>query len=1142
MCVKNALNSAMETKLSFKNADEPSTLSESEYKQVIVEWNSTKAPYSSTLCIHNMFEKQVELNPDAIAVEFEKEKLSYRDLNKRSNQLADYLIAQDIGPGDYVGIYVSRSIEMIIALIGILKAGAAYVPLDIQHPIKRSQYIIASLSIRYIVTLNKHLSESIDLLSGDNNHQPLMKPLDLNQVTQKVISLDPVPPLNNSLLINNLCIDINSLAKFSARNPDIETNSENNAYVIFTSGTTGNPKGVQVKHKPVINLIEWVNKSFNVGSEDRLLFVTALNFDLSVYDVFGVLAAGGTVCIANENNIKNPEALLNELIDRRITFWDSAPAPLQQLEPYMQDINASADKNNLRLVFMSGDWVPLNLPPVLKKTFPNASVVALGGATEATIWSNFFVIDKIDSSWKSIPYGKPISNARYYILDNELRPCPIGVSGDLYIGGDCLANGYVNDPELTKEKFIEDPFSNDSNARLYKTGDLARFFPDGNIEFLGRTDYQVKIRGYRIELGDIEHGLNSLDQVKQAIVIALERKVNDKYLVAYICPVGEFNQLALTRQLKTLLPKYMIPSYFVAVKTIPITANGKIDRKALQALALFDRAKSATKSSLTDTEYKLARIWSDVLAIDAKQLNKDDDFFALGGDSLLCIKMIAKARQQGILINAEHFYRNPTIVSSARSQNENSIPLIPAGSHTLHGKVPLTIGQRWFFSENFEEPHRWNIRVLYRLEKQLDPELVEKSLQYLLSHHDGLRARFEKTINGWRSTIDAKCNNRFFSKIDLSKIPTEKQREEIERETNRLDASFNLNKGPLLRVVVFKLGNNQPDYLLFLIHHLIADWQSLPILLEDFQTVYTQFSLSQDAALPAKTASVEQIGKQIESYAGSIEFQQELQAYWLKLPWEKTAKLPVDFSCGDNTTTSCDVVHQKLPRDKTEILLRVLPRREGIEMINTLLCALSDTISDWTDKEYVQFKVLNSARGRVSYLKNVDLSRSVGFFVLPQHVVFKCDKNNDHIKELHSIKHQYSSAPNGGFGISVLLNTSQNIPIKKRLERNIHDDITFNYLGSLSVNKLDVSEYLHPQGEIISRGIDVANKRKDILNLTAYIDEHGQLNMEWEYSENIHMFSTIENVANQYSERLIELANFLEKPFQPVSNIENSKQ
>ncbi|MDP5337906.1 MAG: amino acid adenylation domain-containing protein [Nodularia sp. (in: cyanobacteria)] len=662
-------------------------LTTDERHQMLMEWNHTQTDFAEQLCIHQLFEAQVEQTPDAIAVVCGQEQLAYKELNWRANQLAHHLKQLGVKPGVLVGVYLERSLEMIPALLGILKAGGAYVPLEPSFPKARIQLLLSSLQINCLVTQTdllasihelelsalKHLiclDKSAYSTAGKKpeNHQEVFSPTPLHPHT-------PTPSVWHRSYLDLLpTANLPTFANFN----DI-------AYVIFTSGSTGTPKGVVVRHQPVINLIEWVNKTFHVNSNDRVLFITSLCFDLSVYDIFGLLAAGGSIRVVSSHDVRDPEALLHILCHEPITFWDSAPPALQQLAGFFPKVQASNCHPQLRLVFMSGDWIPVTLPDLLKTTFPGVEVISLGGATEATVWSNYYPIGKVEPHWKSIPYGKPIQNAQYYILDAYLNPCPIGVTGELYIGGECLASGYLNQPELTAQKFIPNPFSNNPEARLYKTGDLARYFSDGNIEFLGRIDHQVKIRGFRIELGEIESVLTQHDYVEETVVIAREDEPGNKRLVAYLVLNGEsapaMNELR--RFLPEKLPQYMIPSAFVAIAQIPLTPNGKVDRRALPIPDQRPELEKAFIAPRNTIEIELARIWSAVLGIQSVGIR--DNFFELGGNSLLAVKLFTQIEKTfGQKLPLATLLQSPTIEQLASILSQSNTPTSWSSLVTIH--------------------------------------------------------------------------------------------------------------------------------------------------------------------------------------------------------------------------------------------------------------------------------------------------------------------------------------------------------------------------------------------------------------------------------------------------------------------------
>ncbi|HTL89840.1 MAG TPA: amino acid adenylation domain-containing protein, partial [Leptolyngbya sp.] len=614
-------------------------LTTTERQQLLFDWNATATNYQQHLCLHQLFEAQVKRTPDAIATVYHQQSLTYAEINQQANQIAHHLRSLGIEAGQFVGVYLDRGLEMIPALLGILKAGAAYIPLETSFPKARIEWILDSLSVQCVMTQAHHVSTFNETELPQLKHLVCLDGAELNHRSRRQVWTQP------------------DLKQHSIENLPLHNTSEDTAYVIFTSGSTGTPKGVVVKHKPVINLIEWVNRTFNVNSDDRVLFITSLCFDLSVYDIFGLLAAGGSIQIASSEDVRDPQVLIDLLKSEPITFWDSAPPALQQLSPLFPTLLDRA--SSLRLVFMSGDWIPVTLPIALQETFPGLQVVSLGGATEATVWSNFYPIDRVEPHWTSIPYGKPIQNAQYYVLDPQFNPCPIGVTGELYIAGDCLASGYT-DPVKTTERFLPNPFSSDPHARLYRTGDLARFFEDGNIEFLGRIDHQVKIRGYRIELGEIEAVLSQHDAVRDSIVMA-QADQGEKRLIAYVVLDSDLDANTLRQHLREQLPEYMIPSAIVFLDAIPLTQNGKVDRAALPVPeATYTASSDVIEVSQNPLERQLLFIWERVLEI--QPIATTDNFFDLGGNSLTAVKLINQIEKAfGKQLAIASLFQAPTV-------------------------------------------------------------------------------------------------------------------------------------------------------------------------------------------------------------------------------------------------------------------------------------------------------------------------------------------------------------------------------------------------------------------------------------------------------------------------------------------------
>ena len=614
---------------------------------LLVAWNDTARPFPHDVCIHEPFEARAETQPDAVAVEMDGVSLTYRELDERSNRLAHALRGRGARPGEFIGICLERSLDLIVALIGVAKSGAAYVPLDPSHPQERLAFLLADAGARLVVT--------------EERRAPLF--------------------VCSALAIDGAGAE--ALARMPASRLARTASATSPCYAIFTSGSTGQPKGVVLSHRAVLNTFDWVTRTFAIGAGDRLLFVTSPCFDLSVYDTFGALGAGATVVVASSELLGDPAALASAIRDRGITVWDSAPAALQRLTPFFAPAFGALG-DSLRLVMLSGDWIPLSLPGAIVEAFPDARVVSLGGATEAAIWSNWFPIGALDPRWTSVPYGRPIQNARYHVLDRRMRPVPIGASGDLYIGGACLADGYLNRVELTRERFVPDPFSDDPSERLYKTGDLARYFDDGELEFLGRSDFQVKIRGFRVELGEVEAALAALPEVRDVVCTARLDPSGQRTLVAYVIPrAGAIvDAQTIKEALARTLPQYMVPSHVVAIDAFPLSSNGKLDRRALPCPGVTATATFVAPS--TALEREMAAIWEDLLQ--RPRVGVHDSFFDLGGHSLLAVMLVTRVRKQlGADLPLARVLQKPTIALLAAS---------------LDGTPPSTRGDRHLITLN----------------------------------------------------------------------------------------------------------------------------------------------------------------------------------------------------------------------------------------------------------------------------------------------------------------------------------------------------------------------------------------------------------------------------------------------------------
>jgi amino acid adenylation domain-containing protein len=632
-------------------------LTEIERRQLLMQWNDTKTEYPRDKCLHELFEAQVERTPDATALVFEDQQLTYRDLNRRANQVAHYLRKHGVAPEVLVGICVERSLEMVVGMLGILKAGGAYVPMNPAYPKERLAYMQAETQIAFLVT--------------------------------KQGLLDYFPGFKGQAF----CLDRDRglFEGEEEQNPGTTVASDNLAYVMYTSGSTGNPKGVEICHRGVVNYFCYLHETYRLDGSDTVLQLAPISFDASVRDLLGSLTTGARVVILDEFDSKTPTALISAVRDHRVTCLLSiVPTMLNAL---LDSAAPRAGFESMRLILIGGEALSGSSCRKAKEVFGSSvSIVNHYGPTETTMTCSYHRVVEADYNRGIVPLGKPIRNMRMYILDKHINPAPIGIAAELHIGGIGLARGYVNSPELTAEKFIPDPFSDGPGARLYKSGDLARYLPDGNIEFLGRLDDQIKIRGFRVEPGEIEAALAKHPAVRAAAVAAREEASTGRRLVAYVVQTGTQVPAAELRDfLKSRLPDYMVPSAFVALAALPLTPNGKIDRRALPAP---DRSRPELKNTFVAPrnalETTLAAIWAQVLGLE--QVGVHDNFFDLGGHSLLATQVISRVREaHRVEVNLRTFFERPTVAGIAEvierakdSDAESAAPKIPRVSRRSH--------------------------------------------------------------------------------------------------------------------------------------------------------------------------------------------------------------------------------------------------------------------------------------------------------------------------------------------------------------------------------------------------------------------------------------------------------------------------
>ncbi|AFZ33306.1 non-ribosomal peptide synthetase (plasmid) [Gloeocapsa sp. PCC 7428] len=1092
-------------------------LTESEY-QIFISQNPQNVKLDvESFCIHQLFEVQVRANPDAIALVSQSTQITYQELNDRANQLAQYLRRLGVKPETRVGICLERSAELVVGILGILKAGAAYVPLDLAYPQARLNYMLEDAQVSVLIQttgqinispLNpRHLLQRgtphASLLNGGNprtqqasqrSGSPTLGDFEKNGSSQNSRASKTNHPstqqrrnCDRAIRIVNFDTDWEIITQESTANLDVEIDLENLAYVIYTSGSTGQPKGVAIAHRNATTLVNWAHDVFSTEEIAGVLASTSICFDLSIFEIFVPLCGGGKVLLA-ENALQLPDLAAKDAV----TLINTVPSAIAQLS------TTNAVPQSVQTINLAGEALQRNLVKQLQQHSHLKRILNLYGPTEDTTYSTYAIVES--QSPKNPPIGQAIAHTQTYILDRYLQPVPVGVPGELYLGGAGLARGYLNRPELTAEKFIPNPFNNSKSHRLYKTGDRVRYLADGNIEYLGRFDDQVKVRGFRIELGEIETALSQHPVVQQAVAIQ-----NQSSLVAYVVLNFEIDLQQLRQFLRQQLPDYMIPPRIRQLAAIPLTPNGKIDRRALLELDSTEEDRQVV-SPQSPQEQILTEIWGQLLGIDTVSVN--DNFFALGGDSILAIQLIAKAKAAGLQLSPKQIFQYQTIAELAVVAKTTTVV---AQQSPVTGKVPLTPIQHWFFAQNFVDLHHWNQSILLQLDALVTFAAFAHSIRYLLTHHDALRLRFHHT-SAWQQTVAGVEDTIPLLYIDLSSLPPQQQESTITSTASQLQTSLDLANG-LVRVAFFYLGNRQPHRVLFIVHHLAIDGVSWRILLTDLQTALQQLQVGEAIQLPPKTTSFKHWAEALQTYAESS--LQPALAYWQNLP---QTILPVDNPDGENTVAQTQTYAIALDVAETQALLHKVPTAYQTQINDVLLTALVQAFTAWTQQQGLLVEL--EGHGREDLFADIDVSRTVGWFTTLFPIWLSLE-SDDLDTALKSIKEQLRQIPDRGISYGILRY------LKSQLHEIPSAQVRFNYLGQ--VDQVLASSLLTPAVESPGAVRSQRGKRDVLIEINAIVAA-GQLRLDWEYSSAVHHPQTIANVAQQYLIKLRKLIDYCTSP------------
>ncbi|HZW29206.1 MAG TPA: amino acid adenylation domain-containing protein, partial [Isosphaeraceae bacterium] len=974
------------------------------------------APQDGPGLVHRWIEAQARRSPDAVALAGAGWELTYRQLNARANGLARRLRALGVGPEVLVGVCAGRSPALVVGLLAVLKAGGAYVPLDPAYPAERLAFLLEDAGAPVLLTQ----SELIGRLPAT--------------------------------FASVVCLD----RDWERAEPRAETNlpggagPDNLAYVIYTSGSTGKPKGAMIHHRGLANYLSWAVRAYGVSQGEGAPVHSSISFDLTITALFVPLVAGRRVDLLAEGRGVEP---LSEALRRTggYSLVKLTPAHLRWLGEQL-DPGEAAGKT--RAFVIGGEPLRPEHIAFWRQWAPETVLVNEYGPTETVVGCCVYRVPSDEAIAGPIPIGRPIAQTRLYVLDKRLRAVPAGFSGELYIGGAGVARGYLGRPGLTAERFVPDPFGDEPGGRLYRTGDLARWRPDGNLEYLGRADRQVKIRGYRVEPGEVEEALARHPAVRETAVVAREDAPDARRLIAYLTlradsPAPSTSEL---RQfLRRTLPEPMIPSAFVVLEAMPLTPNGKVDRQALPAP---DRARpelgQAYVAPRTPVEEVLAGIWAGVLGVD--RVGAHDNFFELGGDSLLSLQVITRAGRSGLGLTPRLLFQHPTIAALAAALEHQAPPEPVAAPAPTAGPLPLTPIQHWFFALDLPRPHHYNQALLLEVRAALDPAWLEPLLTHLAQRHDALRLRFRRGPDGWQQhLLEAPAGPPPLACVNLAAMPADDQARAVRAHADHLQASLDLEAGPLWRVAWFDLGPDRPGRLLLVIHHLAVDVVSWRVLMEDLETAYSQVAAGRPIDLGSPTSSFGQWAVALGAYAESAALRQEA-AWWLEQARRPSASLPVDRPGEHNGRESLRTITVELTAQLTDRLLREAPRAYRMTVPEVLLSAMAQVLAEWTGRSEHRIDVEGHGREVEPVGRGLDLSRTVGWFTSLYPVVLELGAGAAPAEALKAVKEQLRAVPGNGLGYGVLRYLGEEAT-RGALAEAPAAEVVFNYLGQVAAGQ-----------------------------------------------------------------------------------------
>ncbi|MFE4896976.1 amino acid adenylation domain-containing protein [Peribacillus butanolivorans] len=902
------------------------------------------------------FEDNVKTNFEDIAIVHGDDEITFGELNARANQIAHHLFRNHVGIEDKIGIFMDRSINMVTAILAIMKVGAGYVPLDPSQPDTRLKHMIEDSQIMYCLSND----EGISKYPGEESKLILVEEI-LKQQKSEVEEFHSIKISKNNL-----------------------------AYIIYTSGTTGKPKGVMIEHGGLANLCDWHINYYSVYEKDAATLVSNTSFDASLWEIFPYLTNGNKLVILDYYDLLDVEILSEKLEKESVSLAFFSTGLLEQLF-----INEMKFPKSIRTVLTGGDRL---------KTIPNRLSFDLYnnyGPTEGTVVSTSYKILPSDDT--VIPIGKPILNVEAFVFNSGMKLTPKGQIGELYIGGKGIARGYINNTEKNLESFIPNPFNH--SKKLYKTGDLVKYTEDGNLLFVGRVDDQVKIRGYRIELGEINAVLKKCTGIKDCFITVKDESKSKKFIIAYYISDNDLEEDHIRVYMKNYLPHYMIPAYFIKMNSFPLTVNGKVDMKSLPD-PRTNQEETNKKSVINGTEQKLLNIWKEVL--NNQEITIFDNFFECGGDSILSIQICSLAKKENLFITSKDIFEKQSIEELAKVVELKGDLTI--NQSDVFGKASFTPIQSWFFSQQIDNYNHWNQSVTLKGYPLMSEKKLQKIMTHIVKHHDGLRSRFDSKEAFSKVEKNVNHNEMWSTKyVDLSNMNKDLQKQGISKLENVAQQGINISNGPLMKIVCIKTDEDEHT-IIWIIHHLIVDGVSWRILIEDFDRLYIQDINNQELKQDNKTTSFKEWANKLKEYKKSIPV--GIKEYWLN---ENSDVYESPLVKTENVYDGRSF-EMKLNKEITSKIYNEMTRAYKASIDELYLSLFARIIGNYFNKKDIHFTL--EGHGREELFDDVDLSRTVGWFttMCPVHL----ENTESLSKTIQVTKKKLRALPNKGIEYGII--------------------------------------------------------------------------------------------------------------------------